>query len=272
MKTATLDLTPIARFFGFVVAAWIVCATLPANGAEASRLEMIGFSADGRHVAFEEYGAQDGSGFPYSNIFVIDVAANDWVSGTPVRVLITDEEMPDEEQMWRYGLQEARGRSQAQVQPALDRYGIVPGNTGTAVISHPYSDLDANPYEARFSIAANFNPNYAFDENLLRLTLRDAPSPDCAMLTPPPTRIFTLELLRNDQPPLTLQHDTQLFSSRGCAIDYRIHSVYLLPLGVEEPTLCCAESYAMLVLVGMGAFGFEGPDWRLLGVTAMLQR
>lgn len=272
MKPATSTFSPIAWLLGLVFAAWVACTTLPAIAAEASRLEMIGFSADGRHVAFEEYGTQDGSGFPYSNIFVIDVAANDWVSGTPVRILITDVEMPDEEQMWRYGLQEARGQARAQAQPALDRHGIVPGNTGTTVISHPYSDLDANPYEVRFSIAANFNPNYAFDENRLRLTLRDAQSADCAALTPPPTRIFTLELMRNDQPPLTLQHDTQLFSSRGCPIDYRIHSVYLLPLGDEYPTMCCAESYAMLVLLGMGAFGFEGPDWRLLGVTAMLQR
>src|SRR5699024_2227073 len=40
---------------------------------------------------FEEYGVQDGSGFPYSTIFVIDVATDSWVEGTPIRVRIDDE-------------------------------------------------------------------------------------------------------------------------------------------------------------------------------------
>ncbi len=35
--------------------------------------------------AFEEFGVQDGSGFAYSNIYLIDVDANASVRGTPIR-------------------------------------------------------------------------------------------------------------------------------------------------------------------------------------------
>ena len=51
-------------------------------GDYASR-HVIGFSADGRYFAFEQYGAQDGSGFPYAEIFIIDTQADSWVAGSP---------------------------------------------------------------------------------------------------------------------------------------------------------------------------------------------
>jgi len=55
---------------------------------------LLGFSPDGRYFAFEEYGIQDGSGFPYSNIFLIDTTTDEWVTGTPIRVLTEGESPP----------------------------------------------------------------------------------------------------------------------------------------------------------------------------------
>jgi predicted secreted protein len=50
------------------------------------------FSADGRYFAFEQFGIQDGSGFPFSDIYVIDTERDEWVKGTPIRELIESED------------------------------------------------------------------------------------------------------------------------------------------------------------------------------------
>jgi len=67
-----------------------ITATAAAAADNAERAA-IGFSPDGRYFAFEQYGVQDGSGFPYSEIFVIDLDANQWVKGSPFRARIEDE-------------------------------------------------------------------------------------------------------------------------------------------------------------------------------------
>jgi predicted secreted protein len=41
--------------------------------------------------AFEEYGVQDGSGFPYANRFYIDTANDSFLPGSPIRVRIDDD-------------------------------------------------------------------------------------------------------------------------------------------------------------------------------------
>ena len=62
----------------------LTVATVPARAADNAERAVVGFSPDGRYFAFEQYGVQDGSGFPYSEIFVIDLNANKWVKGSPV--------------------------------------------------------------------------------------------------------------------------------------------------------------------------------------------
>ena len=59
-------------------------------GDYASR-EIIGFSPGGEHFAFEHFGVQVGSGFPYSEIFIIDTRNDSWVPGTPVRIMLENE-------------------------------------------------------------------------------------------------------------------------------------------------------------------------------------
>lgn len=76
----------------FAVAALLT--VLSANAAQAgdtAALNILGFSAEGNIFAFEEYGAQDGSGFPYANRFYIDVSTDKFMPGTPVRVRLEEE-------------------------------------------------------------------------------------------------------------------------------------------------------------------------------------
>lgn len=61
---------------------------LAANGAA---LNLIGYSPDGRFFAFEQYGHEDGSGFPYRDVFLIDLQKDEWVKGTPVEIWLEDD-------------------------------------------------------------------------------------------------------------------------------------------------------------------------------------
>ncbi|MBN9059609.1 MAG: DUF2259 domain-containing protein, partial [Rhizobiales bacterium] len=49
-------------------------APTAAMAGDFAERSILGFSPDGGRFAFEEFGIQDGSGFPYSNIFVLDTA------------------------------------------------------------------------------------------------------------------------------------------------------------------------------------------------------
>ena len=90
-------------------------ASAPALAADGAQSRAIGYSADGKYFAFEQFGVQDGSGFPYWDVFVLDLAANDWVKGTPVRILVEDEEQR---------LPEARRQAMAKAGPVIERLAI----------------------------------------------------------------------------------------------------------------------------------------------------
>ena len=94
-----------------VVIACTLCAA-PASAGDFAERHIFGFSPDGSHFAFEEYGVQDGSGFPYSNIYIVDVANDSWLPGTPLRVRIDDEsagcDMPGNKVISREGFTIAR--------------------------------------------------------------------------------------------------------------------------------------------------------------------
>ena len=63
----------------------------PAVAGDFAERRIIGFSQGGERFAFEEFGVQAGSGFPYSNIFVIDTATDGWVAGTPLRIQVKED-------------------------------------------------------------------------------------------------------------------------------------------------------------------------------------
>ncbi|MBX7151104.1 DUF2259 domain-containing protein [bacterium] len=49
------------------------------NAGDESSCAVLGFSLDGRYVAFEMFGVHDGTGFPYSSVFIVDVPANKYL-------------------------------------------------------------------------------------------------------------------------------------------------------------------------------------------------
>ncbi|MEZ5668818.1 MAG: DUF2259 domain-containing protein [Alphaproteobacteria bacterium] len=251
-----------------LVSVGVLSGTGAAFAGDRAQVAVIGFSPDGASVAFEEYGSQDGSGFPYANIYVLDVAANDWVAGSPVRVMITDEQMSEDE-LFTVGVAAARAQAMEQAAPVIAARGIVPGNVGQTVIHHPFGDVDAPAYEVRFSIAAGLN-TYFSEHNTLRLTLSPTRSETCVGYGIDEVFIFTLTV-GPDHAPTVLQQDRQLPRSRVCPTDYRITHLVAYGLDHADQSQCCAERYALLVLLAMEMSpGFEGPDTRYLGVSGIV--
>ena len=204
-------------------------------------------------MAFEEYGTQDGSGFPYSNIYFIDTAKNTYAA-TRVAVQI-EKDNADETT--------ARSRAAALAAVKLKKFGIVKGNTGKLVVSHLQTDLtfddrSGDGGDGRVKFAEEVWSMHIEGDHELVLTPVKVKIKDCSVYDQDPVM---MELKLTDNAAKTskfLQKDTSLPATRGCPNSYRIQDVYL---------------YKGLVAVFMGVFtqGFEGPDMRFMAAVGQLK-
>lgn len=238
-----------------LAAAFLLCffASTALAGDFAS-LNFIGFSNDGKYLAFEEYGVQDGSGFPYSDLYVIDVAKNTFAA-TPVRSRLENENAAEDQ---------ARARTKRLAASSLRKFRIVQGNTGKLVVSRLLTDLSLNddaksgggPQKIRFAdeVGSMYTGN-TFD---LTLTGKATTTNECGV-PDEPAEIFELSLKYENKQSgaagtVLLQKDTTLPKARGCAFGYSVRSVYLYKNSIA-------------VFLNTYTRGFEGPDLRYLAVT-----
>ncbi|MEP0320675.1 DUF2259 domain-containing protein [Bauldia litoralis] len=221
---------------------------LAADNAESA---MLGFSPDGRYVAFEQYGVKDGSGFPYSAIYLIDTATDQWVSGTPISVTREDETAT---------LAATRAEAKARALPFLTARQI--GVDGATLVSNPLTETSADPHFVSFQ-PFHFGLPSSQPDYRLHLAEYPLPAPDCPDLElGKPFQGFRLTLTTPDGATRTLASDTQIPKSRRCPFNYAISEVVLYRPPVGEPVI--------VVLVSVFSFGFEGFDRRFLAVTGHL--
>ena len=62
----------LARLAASLIA--LLALALPAAAADRALINMLGYSEDGAYFAFEQFGVQDGSGFPFADIFMHGIA------------------------------------------------------------------------------------------------------------------------------------------------------------------------------------------------------
>lgn len=225
-----------------------VSRSIASAGDYASR-SVIGFSPDGRHFAFEQYGIEDGSGFPYAEIFILDTAENRWVPGSPVRKRLEDEQL---------GLDEARRGAKAEAAPVLAKLNIT--EPGEHLASNPRAELSAPLRRTVVNAAHSSAPP---SEDPVVFTLEEKPfiSADCQRYSDLPVQGFTLTMQRAGESAVALQDDAELPSSRGCALGYAIADIFSHGSGGKT-------TYA--VLLHVQTLGFEGPNSRFLAVTRRL--
>ena len=192
----------------------------PCLAGDYAELNVIGFSKDGRYLTFEEYGIQDGSGFPYSNIYFVDVEKNAFAA--PRIAVRIETETADE--------LAARKRSAALAAKVLTRFRIVKGNVGKLVLSHLMTDFtfEGSPDKAStVRFAEEVGSMFRRGDYELSLTKRSIKTKECEAFGDD-TKLLELGIRDLDADSFKyLQKDTSLPGSRGCPIDYRVRAVYL---------------------------------------------
>lgn len=243
----------IARVGLFVVVTMTGLATTDAHAGDAAHREIIGFSADGAYFAFEQFGVQDGSGFPFSDVFVLETLSDTWLRGTPARAVLRDDSA---------SLEAARNAARRRIDPFLWRLKVG-ADQGRVLVSDRASNAED---------AARFLPFTMADDGVelglgtvrLRLTEIAMNRDDCAALGSD-NRGFALVLEDPQGMPLRILHeDTEIPASRGCPVHYGISDVIAFPRRGQGPI--------MVVLVSLYTFGFEGLDRRFIAISSVFDK
>lgn len=242
--------------------AFFVLAILPAGvfAGDFATLNFIGFSEDGKYLAFEEYGTQDGSGFLYSNYYFIETAKNSYAAA-PIKKMIDnfDEANPPGEDAVRLQAKKAAAAN-------LKKFKIVTGNTGVLLAARMPTDIDAgklDPYDETKNQTIKFYDEeyegYGGDVFELRLTTSKVNLKRCEDYNFEATLKFELSLSNSrDDKTKILQKDKDLPESRGCPHTYSLQSVY-------------TYKNRIAVFMNIYTYGFEGPDMRFMVVTGSLR-
>lgn len=244
------------KFTGGIAAAVFASALMAeaACAGDIASFQSIGFSPDGSVFAFEEYGVQDGSGFPYSNIFFIDTRKDTFLPGTPIRARIGEE---------KAGLAEVRAQTQAKAAALVDRYDMA-ANPGLIAAFNPVTETEAPAHRLVYRQYAVEPPvGGSFTLALKEIALQ--PSVPCKDVTPQSIG-FSLAFESEDGQvsDRVLHTDTAIPESRKCPTAYRIGGVVIHhPDGLDP---------IHIVLVQVLSFGFEGRDGRWIAVPAPVAR
>jgi predicted secreted protein len=242
------------RVLGVCAAVLLALAAGDARAADGAAFNPIGYSPDSRYFAFEQYGIQDGSGFPYWEIFVIDLKTDQWAKDTPVRKVAEDENA---------SLAAPRGEATAAVLPILKALDI----------SVPAELLAANPAtevvtdRARISFDRWYVPGGSSPERrgpevirhglALETLALDAPA-DCYPEDGPYLGFrLTITDVAMDQARV-LHADDTIPASRHCPTGYDLAAV-VAPAGYPVTD-------RLVAIIGIYARGFEGADHRFIAV------
>ncbi|WP_331374407.1 DUF2259 domain-containing protein [Sinorhizobium chiapasense] len=226
-----------------VITTLLAAATIAAADVRAgdfAALQPIGFSSDGNVFAFEEYGVQDGSGFPYSTIYVLDTRKDTFLPGAPVRVVIEKD---------GGALHEARREAHGRAAPLVDAYRLA-DTPGILAAYNPITERSSAAHTLSYdAFPANepFRRSYA----LMLEEKSFEPQGVCGSFLKE-VKGFRLEMTEKAGKPATdvLQEDTRIPESRRCPTGYRIGGV------VTRMNDDGSEVHVVMILVK--SLGFEG--------------
>lgn len=240
---------------GFIAGVLFLTSAAPAFAADGAQSHAIGFSPDGKYFAFEQYGIQDGSGFAFSDIFVLDIAGDSWVKGTPVRVL---------EETETNSVDAARSKAMAQAKPVLD--SIKAWGSVDTLVHMPFTELGlADRRAARFGrYYTSTADSGAYDAlGSWEISVKDvalpapADCPDIDIATPAGMDVSVRNLQSGNA--VTAAKDTSIPKSRSCPHAYDIEAVF-------APSAYDVPGDPHVALIGVYSRGFEGSNRRFVAV------
>ncbi|MCC0029138.1 MAG: DUF2259 domain-containing protein [Brucellaceae bacterium] len=219
-----------------------------ASAGDFAELNILGFSADGAVFAFEQYGVQDGSGFPLRGALYIDTGDDSFVAGTPIRVRIDDENA---------SVEDARAQARSAGQ-AIVADSILAANRGFTAGFNAPTEQSADPWR----MAVNPRPVEPPVDTPLEVRLEEKTFPSPGSCPEEIVKGFTLTLIDPLPGGVTrlLADDTSVPSSRACPNGYRIGGIQTFHPQAGTPVFA--------TIIAVRSFGFEGPDYRWMAVTA----
>ncbi|WP_161863713.1 DUF2259 domain-containing protein [Algicella marina] len=216
---------------------------MPAFAGDAAHPQAIGFSDGGERFAFLEWGQQDGSGFGYASVFIVDLERDAWVV-PPVRSLIEDEAVAP---------MVARQQAWSAAADALGDAGI--HQPARLVHSRPFLPAEKGGERVEVAWRPITIPGAMPDTSVLYLETFALPAEGCEGET---AMGFAL-MWKGEE----IARDVDLPESRGCPTAYSIERIYASEVWPPAP-------YAV-ALIGVFRRGFEGPDLRHIALPIPLK-
>jgi predicted secreted protein len=243
-----------------------------ASGAlagDGSAINVLGFSADGRYFAFEQYGEQDGSGTIYSTITAIEIAADRLAKGMPVAAIMDPDNPSLGKEPRDKQLADIRAKAAADAAALLQQLGIAAAGQMVASVRDSRARSMLQPEQVKTAQKAVVTtvtlPADRFGPDT-RLVLRefDIAMPRCKdLVSGEHPNGFGLTLERKGRPTIHLSRDQTIPTSRGCPERYGIAEAHAHPLP--------DGSSALAVIVQYFYTAFEGPDRRFIVVTGRVR-
>jgi predicted secreted protein len=224
-----------------------------ARAGDAAERAILGFSPDGRYFAFEQYGVQDGSGFPYSEIFLIDLNSDSWAEGTPVRIRLEGESQ---------SLEAARRQALAEARPFLAKAKVT--DNARILASNVLYERLADPrrmgFRTFYASFGNLERDEADDAEIsLMLEEIVLPAPKDCPAGDTPLAGFILKAKHGSATFEEVYRDREIPATRRCPLKYSLSdAVSLLALD--------GSIQRLVVMINVFSYGFEGPDRRFVAV------
>jgi len=232
----------------FSVTTIFILTAFSTHAGDFAKRHIHGFSSDGTLFAFEEYGVQDGSGFPYSNIYVIDTNTDQWTANSPYRVRLDDETKT---------IFDAREEARILAGPAMksfeDRGNLVATNQPTE------RGIDKKRMAA---VPRFFSPPLDISIEFRLERIEYPPSDICEPFGHTAGFILTQIATDDGQTTRQIHGDNSVPPSRNCVLDYDLADIVTYYPAHGAPVVA--------ILIFMKSVGFEGPDGRYLAVTTKL--
>jgi predicted secreted protein len=236
----------------FLTALFLVLVCSTAHSADGAKFRAIGFSKDSRYFAFEQYGVQDGSGFAYTDIFMLDLSNDSWVKGSPITVLVEEE-----------SLSVGTARAKAKVLAVEGLKTLAIEIDAELLAANPFTEVLKDRSQVKFHDHFNNAMGlYGDSENQgtwdLMVSNTKVPLPagcedDMGIVG------FKLTLKNNKSGATTLLHeDKTIPKSRFCTVGYDVEAI-VQPVGGSD-------SGQMVAIIGVSRRGFEGADRRFIAV------
>ncbi|MGG7579872.1 DUF2259 domain-containing protein [Rhizobium sp. YTUHZ045] len=198
-------------FGGMIAAALAGLPGLSLAGDIAS-IQPIGFSADGKVFAFQEFGIKENSKTPYSETYFINTDGGQYLEGTPFRTELTDKDA---------NLSRARRQNLTAARSQMDKYDLLT-NPGLIAAFNPPTELGSPSKTLRYTTLAIDGP----PKTPYTLSLGEMPVPtpkECATVD---KRVlgFSLQMIEKEGVPnrQAARQATAVPAERTCSVEFRI--------------------------------------------------